>query len=242
MALLGAISEFWVENEVTAMIDDFQMADMSLIQLCIPLGVIAPMFEEVSCRGAFYCAYRKSASAFKAMLLSAVIFACLHMNFNQASYSVLVGILAVLLVEATGSLWSSIIYHGLINTTSFLAMYASLNIYPELDSSQLRQATAMDIQIIVTGILLIWSAVFLPLAFAVLAWIGKHEGREEVLAGIWRERKWIPQPSIDKKGKMKKDKLITVPLVLALILCLLVMTGIFFPAVVKLIAWLPQRA
>lgn len=240
ITLFNLISQFWTENEVTLMMEEYQVADMSFLQLWIPLGVIAPMFEEVICRGTFYRSYRKSVSAFKAMLLSAVIFACLHMNANQAAYAVVVGIFAVLLVEAAGSLWSSIIYHGLINSSSCLLMYVSLKIYPEVASSG--QEATVDILVTMTGMYLIWAAVFLPLAFAVLVWIGKHEGREEVLAGIWRERKWASQPYADKKGKMKKDKLITVPLVLALILCLLVMAGIFVPAVVKLIVWLTQQA
>lgn len=235
VTLFNLISQFWVENEVDLLMETYHMADMALWQLWIPLGLVAPVFEEIICRGAYYRSYRKSASAFKAMLLSAVIFACLHMNFNQAAYAVVVGILAVLLVEATGSLWSSIIYHGLINSSSCLMMYAMLRIDPDASSTQ---AVTTDVLVAGTGAYLIWAAAFLPFAFAVLAWISRHEGREGVLTGIWRERKWMPQPSADKKGEMKKDKLITVPLVLALILCLLVMTGIFYLAVGKLIVWL----
>ena len=79
------------------------------------------------------------------------------------------------------------------------------------------------------------AALFLPFAFAVLAWMERHEGREGTLRRIWTERKWTPEPYENKKGKMKKDKLITVPLVLTLILCLLVMTGIFFEIIVRIV-------
>lgn len=237
MTLFNLISQFWADNEVTLMMEAYHMADMSFWQLWIPLGLVAPMFEEIICRGAFYRAYRKSASAFKAMLLSAVIFACLHMNFNQATYAMIMGIFAVLLVEATGSLWSSVLYHGLINSSSCLLMYAALRVDPDASSTQ---AVTTDILVVGAGMYLIWAAAFLPFAFAVLAWISRHEGREGVLTGIWRERKWTPLTDTDKEGKMKKDKLITVPLVLALILCLLVMTGIFYLAVAKLIIWLSQ--
>ncbi len=235
MTLFNLLSQFWTKNEISLMMEEYQMADMPFWQLWISLGVVAPVFEEVICRGAFYRSYRRSASAWKAMLLSAVVFACLHMNFNQAAYAVVVGVFAVLLVEATGSLWSSIIYHSVINSSSCLLMYFAMKVDPQGSSTQ---AVTWDILIMGVGIYLIWAAATLPFAFAVLAWMGKHEGREGVLTGIWRERKWIPQPDAGKDGEMKKDKLITVPLVLALILCLLVMTGIFSQAVMKLTLWL----
>lgn len=232
LMLFNVISQFWVENEVTSMIDSYQIANMPFGLLWLSMGVIAPVFEEVICRGAVYRSYRRSGSAFKAMILSAVIFACLHMNFNQAAYAVVMGLLAVLLVEAVGSLWPSIIYHGLINGSNCLLMYFSLKIDPDVFS---RQEVTLDTLFYGTGSALILAAAFAPFAFAVLVWIEKHEGREGALRAIWRDRKWSPEPYMNKKGKLKKDKLITVPLVLALILCLLVMTGILFGAILALL-------
>lgn len=178
MTLFNLLSQFWTKNEISLMMEEYQMADMPFWQLWISLGVVAPVFEEVICRGAFYRSYRRSASAWKAMLLSAVVFACLHMNFNQAAYAVVVGVFAVLLVEATGSLWSSIIYHSVINSSSCLLMYFAMKVDPQGSSTQ---AVTWDILIMGVGIYLIWAAATLPFAFAVLAWMGKHEGREGVL-------------------------------------------------------------
>lgn len=232
ISLFNIISQFWVENEVTSMMYSYQIANMSLLPLWLSIGVVAPVFEEVICRGAVYRSYRRSGSAFKAMILSSVVFACLHMNFNQAAYAMVMGVLAVLLVEATGSLWSSILYHGLINGSNCLLMYFSLKTDPDILN---QQAVTLDTLLYGTGLFLILAAAFTPFAFAVLVWIQKHEGREGTLGAIWTDRKWSPEPYMNKKGKMKKDKLITVPLVLALILCLLVMTGILLGVIVALI-------
>ncbi len=228
--LFNVISQFWVKNEVVSIMDNYQIVNMSFFPLWLSTGVIAPVFEEVICRGGIYRSYRRSGSAFKAMILSAVVFACLHLNFNQAAYAMVMGVLAVLLVEATGSLWASIIFHGLINGSSSLLMYLSLKAFPNildtldmLDHQMLNKLLLFDV-----GKELILAAAFTPFAFAVLVWIEKHEGREGTLEAIWRDRKWSPEPYINKKGKMKKDKLITVPLVLALILCLLVMIGMSY--------------
>lgn len=225
LTLFNTISQFWVENEVVSMIDSYQIANMPFLPLWFSLGVIAPVFEEMICRGAVYHSYRRSGSAFKAMILSAVVFACLHLNFNQAAYALVMGVLAVLLVEATGSLWASIIYHGLINGSNCLYMYFFLKADPDIWN---QQAVTLDSLLVVTGVSLIMVAAFVPFAFAVLVWIEKHEGREGTLRAIWRDRKWSPDPYMNKKGKIKKDKLITVPLILALILCLLIMSSIFW--------------
>ena len=122
----------------------------------------------------------------------------------------------MLLVEATGSLWSSVIYHALFNGSSSLMAYMVLRNDPMAYADQ--EVTA-ELLMYGVGSYLVITAVCLPLAYAVLVWISKHEGRE----GVFTEMR-----------KKKKDKLITVPLVLALILCLVTMTGLLNAVIVKL--------
>ncbi len=222
ITLLNLISQFWVDNEVILMIENMNVAQMPFGLLYLSIGIVAPIFEEVTCRGAFYHSYKKSGSAFKAMMLSAVIFAVIHLNFNQAAYAFAVGILAVLLVEATGSIWSSILYHGLINGSQVILMYFSLKADPEVYSESAALITK-DFLILALAVYLMMTAITLPLAWAVLVWLGRHEGRQGMLSGIWKGR------------KEKKDKMITVPFVLALILCISIMTGAFTWLVAKLL-------
>ena len=177
------------------------------------MSICAPFFEEITCRGAYYRAYRKSGGAVGAMLLSSLIFAVSHMNFNQAAYAFVVGILAVLLVEATGSLWSSILYHAVINGSQAVLMYQVLKADPDIYSEQAAMVTS-DFLLYGIAAYLLATAFTLPLAWAVLVWISGNEGRRGVLPALWRER------------KEKKDKIITVPLILALFLGLLIMTGV----------------
>ena len=155
------------------------------------------------------------------MLLSALIFALVHMNFNQAAYAFVMGIWAVLLVEVTGSLWASIIYHGLINGSQAVLMYLALQ--TDADAASQAVSITTDSLMIMIGGYIILAAVTLPLAWAALVWIGGNEGRSEVLRQIWNGR------------KEKKDKMVTVPLVLGLILCISMMTGILMSAVYKIL-------
>ena len=223
LTLFNLISQIWVENEVAAMLEGQQAGQMSFGILFLSTGIIAPIFEEVACRGAYYHSYRKSGSAFRAMLLSSLIFALVHMNFNQAAYALVMGIFSVLLMEAAGSLWASILYHGLVNGSNVLLMYMALRADPDAYSGQAALVTS-NFLIYGIGVYLILAAVTLPLAWAVLVWISGHQGRSSILSQIWKQR------------KEKKDKMLTVPLVLALILCVSLMTGVFSFLLVKLAA------
>ncbi len=213
LTLFNLISQLWVENEVAVMMEEMQMGQMPLLAMLFSMSICAPFFEEITCRGAYYRAYRKSGGAVRAMLLSSLIFAVSHMNFNQAAYAFVVGILAVLLVEATGSLWSSILYHAVINGSQAVLMYQLLKADPDIYSEQAAMVTSDFLLYGIAAYLLV-TAFTLPLAWAVLVWISGNEGKRGVLPALWRER------------KEKKDKIITVPLILALFLGLLMMTGV----------------
>lgn len=224
LTLLNLFSQLWVDNEVALAMESLGIAEMPFGVVFLSMAVIAPVYEEVICRGAYYGTYRRSSGAFKGMLLSALLFALFHMNFNQASYALAMGIMAVLLVEATGSLWSSILYHGFINGSSTVIMYIVMKNDPELYSEQAEMMT-IDLMLYGLGAYLIIVAITLPLAWAVLVWISKNEKREEALSGVWRNR------------KEKKDKIITVPLLLGLILCAVGISGIFYQLVSYLLQY-----
>ena len=51
-----------------------------------------------------------------AALMSGLLFGCFHLNINQALYAFVMGIVFAYMVEATGSLWSSVIAHFAVNT------------------------------------------------------------------------------------------------------------------------------
>ena len=213
LSLINLISQIWVENEIGVVLEN-QQNQLSFPIMFLTVGVIAPIFEEVICRGAYYRSYCRSGSAFKAMIMSAIIFGLIHMNFNQAAYAFVMGIFAVLLVEATGSLWASILYHGFFNGGQVILLYTMFAGNTDVYSEE--AALTTDILLYAIGVYLILAAVTLPLAWAVLVWIGRTEGRSAVLSGVWSQR------------KEKKDKMVTVPFVLTLILCLVIMTGILY--------------
>lgn len=239
LSLFNLISQLWVKNEVAAMMES-QM-DVSFGWLFLSLGLVAPVFEEVTCRGFYYQSYKKSGGAFKAMLLSALIFALVHMNFNQAAYAFVMGILAVLLVEATGSLWSSVLYHGLINTSQAVLMYGILKGNTQAYSEQ-AAAIDRDFLLYAIGVYVILTAIGLTLSWAVLVWISNNEGRRGILARIWREKRERPQGrEASAQGESfydkKRDKVVTLPFIIACLLSLGVMTGAFAVLAMKIFVY-----
>lgn len=210
ITLGNLLSQFFVKNAVMEAMGNEQVAEMPFLALLFSVGIFAPFCEELVCRGVYYRGYQKSGSGFKAMLLSAALFALLHMNLNQAVYAFIMGILAILLVEATGSLWSSVVYHMLINGSQVAMIYAMLQVNTSAYSEAAEQINT-EMMVMMVAVYLVIVAVTLPLAWALLIWMSGHEGRNGVLMRLWKER------------KKKEDKLVTVPLILAVILCLALM-------------------
>ncbi len=257
LTVLNLFSQLWVENEVASSMESLSAGEMAFGVLYLSMGIIAPVIEEITCRGAYYHSYRKSGSAFGAMIMSALIFALVHMNFNQASYAFAMGILSVLLLEATGSLWPCILYHGFINGSQTMLLYGALKVNPNLYSEQAEVITT-DFLFYGIGVYLVLAAVTLPLAWAVLIWLGINEGRQGALSVFLPKRKLlkkelpretsVPETMFQEhvpgevmsyestyRKTEKKDKMVSVPFVLALILCLSMMTGIFFAVVQKIL-------
>lgn len=210
ISLVNLISQLFTENQSVAVMESYQIGSMPFWRLLLSVGIFGPFCEELICRGIYYRGYRKSGSTFKAMMLSSLLFALLHMNINQAMYAFVMGVMAVLLVEATGSLLSSVLYHMLINSSQIFAMYRMLQANPSAYSEASAAINTESLIFMLAGYLVI-VAVTLPLAWGMLVWMCGHEGRRGTLPLIWKER------------KEKEDKMLTISLVIALILCLVMM-------------------
>ena len=102
---VNAISMLFVENEITNLVPLLQ--GVPGWQIVLVIGLVGPFSEEFVFRGVIYHGYRRSGRVITAMVLSAVLFGLMHLNFNQMSYAVLVGVIAVLLIEGTGSFFYS---------------------------------------------------------------------------------------------------------------------------------------
>ncbi len=102
------------------------MAEMPLVFFIITTGILPAFFEELICRGMMLDGYRNTPLWYM-LLIPALFFGMLHLNFQQISYAVVAGVLLAYLVKITGSIWSSMIVHLIINGTQSLLLWITEN-------------------------------------------------------------------------------------------------------------------
>lgn len=210
VTVLNAFSMLFAENAVISM--ESGILEVGFPGMLFLIGVYGPFCEEFVFRGMIFHGYKKSGSTFWAILLSSLLFGLMHMNINQAIYAFVIGILLALLAEATGSLWGSIFCHMVFNSSQVALMFSTQwlqnSVYGEVLEESGEAGITPDMLLMGISVYLIIAAITTPLAFCVLAYIAKRQGREENLKQIWSTR------------KEKKEYLVSIPLVLAIVVCL----------------------
>jgi len=215
ITLVNLISQLFVENTVT--LNSAQFLSLHPLLLVFFVGILAPVCEETVFRGAIFGGMKKEGNVFKAILASGLLFGLLHMNINQASYAFVIGILLGFLVEATGSIFSSILFHILVNSSNAIMMIIS-------DSAVSEEMMASADDMITPGLLWNMIAVYVVLsvigttiAICLLVWMSKNEGRQPLLMKAWQDR------------KVKEGKVTSVPFIIGVVISILYMLLEFIP-------------
>lgn len=121
MSMINMISMLFVRNDINSAVLD--IVDRNPFYLSIGMIAIVPaILEESVYRGVFFNEYRKI-NLIKGIFLSAFLFALMHLNFNQFFYAFVMGVVFVLVIEATDSIVSSMLIHFVINASSVLSAY-----------------------------------------------------------------------------------------------------------------------
>ena len=120
------------------------------------------------------------------------------------SYAIVIGVILVLLKEATGSMWGPILFHVVFNGNSVILMYVS-NALSALNASEQVSVEFYATKEMMIGVSLIAVVALISsgLAGCVLIWIANHEGNRSQLKEIWVNR------------KLRTKGMITIPFVLA---------------------------
>ena len=99
------------------------------------------------------------------------------MNLNQALYAFVLGIFLALLVEATGSLFASMLFHFIYNAQSCCLMFFVEAMQPGYYSDASNVALGAEQLYAVISVYLVVAAIATPLAFCMLYKIAKNENR-----------------------------------------------------------------
>lgn len=227
VTVLNTLTMFFTDNAVAALEGDIVSTPFGAMLFMI--GIFGPFCEEFVFRGVIYRSYRRCGvnensaryqnarnHGISAILLSSLLFGLMHMNFNQAVYAFAIGIFLVLLVEAAGSLWASVFCHMFFNSCQVVLMYASESIlnsvYGQAVNEAAEQLSTQEL-LAALSVYLVIAAVTTPIAGCVIVWIAKNEGREAAFRALFHMQ---PQPSQPRHA----DYLVSVPLIIAIVLCL----------------------
>lgn len=154
MMTINAISMLFVENAITDTVDEVMQFPWAVGVILIAL--IPAVVEEFVCRGVIFHRLRHN-GIWKAIFVSALLFGIMHMNFNQLSYAFALGIVLALCVEATDSIFASIIVHFTFNATSLTLNYVLNAVAPNLveqGTESLQVGTPEYIMSMISAILL----------------------------------------------------------------------------------------
>ncbi len=156
-----------------------------VVQLLI-IAVLPACVEEFVFRGLIYHSYRKN-GILGAAVLSGLVFGLMHLNINQLSYALLMGIVFALLVEATGSMYSSMLAHFAANSYSIIMMQlvSMTSGGSELleQSAQAAESSMNSVPVIIAQLVMLGlvAAGFLGIAYLLLKKIAVRNGRWEYL-------------------------------------------------------------
>lgn len=190
------------------------MQGQSFILSLLSTALLPACVEEFMFRGVLFQTYRKS-RMLPAILLSGFLFGCMHLNLNQFIYAFALGVYLAFLVEATGSIFSSMIAHFTLNATSVVMSFLLPLIYQASGVDQMPQVPTggyaanmgnMELVMFLMGIA-VWGVIA----------IGTTCGAAGVYIAICKiNHRWEYVKKMFSGGT--REKLITIPLVLGIII------------------------
>ncbi len=144
------LSDFGIKNMILVLITTyFVLGSISLISLMLRLNesypgyseiyniissgplllqivstvIMAPVLEEVLCRGIIYNRMREMSNFYVSALVSSLLWAVAHLNMVQGVTALLFGLFLAFLYEKFKMLWVTILSHGLFNLIAVVSGY-----------------------------------------------------------------------------------------------------------------------
>ncbi len=197
MTAVNLISQFFTSNAVSDVMA--QVYELPYIVLFFILAIMPPIIEEIGFRGILLQNYRKN-GVLLGVLLSAFFFGLMHGNLNQFCYATVMGIIAALMVEATGNILSSVLLHFVVNGTNIgmigISCLLTGSTLAELYAEEATQIEEMGQTMVLMSSLII----YLPMAIAgavggyfVFRQLCRSTGRWEYMKAVFHNRIALPE-------------------------------------------------
>ena len=113
-----AIEKFGISSDVMNSVGLFNYSGkLATILLFVEIAILPAIFEELFIRKGVY-GILKSRGVVFATIISALVFATIHLNFTQFIFAFLIGILFAMVREKTGKLYPTMILHFINNAVA----------------------------------------------------------------------------------------------------------------------------
>ncbi len=187
MSFLNLLSQLFVPNEVAAQVEYYATVtgvmvwDQPLLLNLLYMAILPAVVEEFLFRGVLFQGFR-SCGLLKTAVLTSLMFALAHGNLNQFLYAFVIGLFLAYLVEASGSIYTSMLVHMTLNSVTVLLTYLQ-KFLPENVSSvivETENTSVKDLSLVYWIIYAIIAGACIVLAIIVVRTIAKACGREIV--------------------------------------------------------------
>lgn len=176
--LINVISSVFATNYLNSSTTEISQYPF-IIQLLL-MAFLPTIAEEFVFRGLFYHSYRKN-GILGAAILSGVVFGAIHLNINQFCYACVMGMVFALMVEITGSMFSSMLAHFAVNSYSIIMLklvsMSGISVQTEQASQQMMSQYSSVIILLQIAILAVTAIAFISIAYLLFMSMAKRNGR-----------------------------------------------------------------
>lgn len=191
--LMNTISMLVVDNVFVKSTD--VMLAMNPVVLFVIMAIYGPLCEELAFRGVILKSLDFEQSGWKAIVVSGLVFGLMHMNLNQFMYAFVLGMAFAMIVEATGSIWPSIICHMLFNGLNVAMVLVINKLMPGYyESEAVVNAMSKSALLQSLGIYLNVAAVTTTMAMFLLKWIAEREDNPDFFRKLKGNKKSVMTP------------------------------------------------
>ncbi len=186
-SFLNLFSQLFVPNEIVAQVKYFEAVtgavvwDKPIWLNLLYMAALPAVVEEFLFRGVLFQGFR-NCGLFKTAVLTSLMYALAHGNLNQFLYAFAIGLFFAYLVEATGSIYASMLAHAFLNSVTVIMAYLE-RILPENISGAIIEAgntSVHDLSMVYWIIYGVIAIACIVLAIIVIRTIARTCGREIV--------------------------------------------------------------
>lgn len=166
---LGNLSQLFFHNYLQ---DAFlSMKSMSLLGFIATIAVTPAICEELTMRGVLFSGYNKI-NIKKAALMNGLFFGIMHLNLQQFFYAFVIGVIFAYMVDATKSLYASMIAHFTCNGVSAIISYFAMKLILNSTTGKINNITSLPLNMQIISLVLqffIFAACLICIIFLIKA-------------------------------------------------------------------------